>query len=90
MTGSAAGLRAYPYCGHYVMAKHGLVGLMRTLALVRIRFNRLLPGWALVVAIDPGKVAHRVWISPSDIGYAGAHASRTTTRVGTRKNGDSQ
>jgi NAD(P)-dependent dehydrogenase (short-subunit alcohol dehydrogenase family) len=29
---SVAGLRGYPYVGHYVAAKHGLVGIMRTLA----------------------------------------------------------
>lgn len=32
MTSSAAGLKAYPHIGHYVSAKHGVVGLMRTLA----------------------------------------------------------
>jgi NAD(P)-dependent dehydrogenase (short-subunit alcohol dehydrogenase family) len=29
---SVAGLKAYPYMGHYVAAKHGVVGLMRTFA----------------------------------------------------------
>lgn len=29
---SAAGLKAYPYIGNYVAAKHGVVGIMRTLA----------------------------------------------------------
>lgn len=33
LTSSAAGLMAYPGIGHYVSAKHGVVGLMRTLAL---------------------------------------------------------
>jgi len=33
LTSSAAGLMAYPGIGHYVAAKHGVVGLMRTLAL---------------------------------------------------------
>ncbi|WP_409180743.1 mycofactocin-coupled SDR family oxidoreductase [Amycolatopsis sp. VS8301801F10] len=33
LTSSAAGLRAYPGLGHYVAAKHGLVGLMKTLAI---------------------------------------------------------
>jgi (+)-trans-carveol dehydrogenase len=33
LTSSAAGLMAYPNAAHYVAAKHGVVGLMRTLAL---------------------------------------------------------
>ena len=33
LTSSAAGLMAYPNIAHYVSAKHGVVGLMRTLAL---------------------------------------------------------
>jgi Dehydrogenases with different specificities (related to short-chain alcohol dehydrogenases) len=33
ITSSDAGLFAYPNISHYVSAKHGLVGLMRTLAL---------------------------------------------------------
>jgi (+)-trans-carveol dehydrogenase len=33
LTSSTAGLRAFPNFAHYVAAKHGVVGLMRTLAL---------------------------------------------------------
>jgi (+)-trans-carveol dehydrogenase len=47
LTSSAAGLMAYPNIGHYVAAKHGVVGLMRTLALELaphgIRVNSLHP-----------------------------------------------
>jgi (+)-trans-carveol dehydrogenase len=47
LTSSAAGLIAYPGAGHYVSAKHGVVGLMRTLALElapdMIRVNSLHP-----------------------------------------------
>jgi (+)-trans-carveol dehydrogenase len=47
ITSSAAGLKAYPHCGPYVSAKHGVVGLMRTLALElaadRIRANSVHP-----------------------------------------------
>jgi (+)-trans-carveol dehydrogenase len=32
LTSSVGGLKAYPHVGHYVAAKHGVVGLMRTLA----------------------------------------------------------
>jgi SDR family mycofactocin-dependent oxidoreductase len=32
LTSSVGGLKAYPHVGHYVSAKHGVVGLMRTLA----------------------------------------------------------
>lgn len=47
LTSSAAGLRAYQNIGHYVAAKHGVVGLMRTLASElgpdNIRVNSLHP-----------------------------------------------
>lgn len=32
LTSSVAGLKAYPFTGHYVAAKHGVVGLMRSFA----------------------------------------------------------
>ncbi|MGV0645919.1 mycofactocin-coupled SDR family oxidoreductase [Mycolicibacterium sp. XJ879] len=32
ITSSVGGLKAYPHVGHYVTAKHGVVGLMRTFA----------------------------------------------------------
>ncbi|KAA9163660.1 mycofactocin-coupled SDR family oxidoreductase [Amycolatopsis acidicola] len=32
LTSSVGGLKAYPHTGHYVAAKHGVVGVMRTLA----------------------------------------------------------
>jgi len=32
LTSSVGGMKAYPHCGHYVAAKHGVVGLMRTFA----------------------------------------------------------
>lgn len=44
---SEAGLRAYPNASHYVTAKHGLVGLMRTLTL------ELGPDWIRVNTIHP-------------------------------------
>jgi len=48
ITSSDAGLKAYPNLAHYVSAKHGVVGLMRTLALELaphfIRVNSLHPG----------------------------------------------
>ena len=47
LTSSAAGLKAYANAAHYVSAKHGMVGLMRTLALElaphMIRVNSLHP-----------------------------------------------
>lgn len=47
LTSSDAGLFAYPHIGHYVSAKHGVVGLMRTLALelapYSIRVNSIHP-----------------------------------------------
>jgi NAD(P)-dependent dehydrogenase (short-subunit alcohol dehydrogenase family) len=48
LTSSAAGLRGYSGFAHYVSAKHGVVGLMRSLAIElaphRIRVNCLHPG----------------------------------------------
>lgn len=48
IVGSAASLRGYPGIAHYAAAKHGVVGLMRSLALElaphRIRVNCVLPG----------------------------------------------
>ncbi len=47
LTSSAVGLKAFPNMAHYVSAKHGVVGLMRTLALElaphMIRVNSLHP-----------------------------------------------
>ena len=48
ITGSAASLRGYPGISHYAAAKHGVIGLMRSLAIElaphRIRVNCVLPG----------------------------------------------
>ncbi|MFC9978553.1 mycofactocin-coupled SDR family oxidoreductase [Gordonia sp. NPDC127522] len=33
LTSSVGGLKSYPFCGHYVAAKHGVIGIMRTLAI---------------------------------------------------------
>lgn len=47
LTSSVAGQKAFPACGHYVAAKHGVMGLMKTLAneaaQYRIRVNAVLP-----------------------------------------------
>jgi (+)-trans-carveol dehydrogenase len=50
VTSSMAGLKASPNLGHYVTAKHGLVGLMRTLAL------ELAPDFIRVNSIHPTSV----------------------------------
>lgn len=39
LTSSVGGLKSYPFCGHYVAAKHGVVGVMRTLALELAQYN---------------------------------------------------
>lgn len=56
MTGSVAGTRAYRNAAHYVSAKHGLVGLMRSLALElgphSIRVNSIHPGNVRTSMID--------------------------------------
>ena len=47
LTSSVRGLKAYPHTGHYVAAKHGVVGLMRTFAVElgaqNIRVNSVHP-----------------------------------------------
>jgi len=50
LTSSDAGIFAYPNIGHYVSAKHGVVGLMRTLAL------ELAPHFIRVNSIHPTTV----------------------------------
>ncbi|PJJ55182.1 mycofactocin-coupled SDR family oxidoreductase [Compostimonas suwonensis] len=50
LTSSAAGLMAYPNMAHYVAAKHGVVGLMRTLAL------ELAPDMIRVNSVHPTSV----------------------------------
>jgi SDR family mycofactocin-dependent oxidoreductase len=50
LTSSAAGLKAYENIAHYVSAKHGVVGLMRTLAL------ELAPHMIRVNSIHPTQV----------------------------------
>jgi SDR family mycofactocin-dependent oxidoreductase len=50
LTSSTAGLKAVPNLGHYVAAKHGVVGLMRTLAL------ELAPHSIRVNTVNPGNV----------------------------------
>jgi (+)-trans-carveol dehydrogenase len=50
LTSSGAGLKGYANTAHYVSAKHGVIGLMRTLAL------ELAPDMVRVNAICPGSV----------------------------------
>jgi SDR family mycofactocin-dependent oxidoreductase len=50
ITSSGAGLKGLPNTGHYTAAKHGVVGLMRTLA------NELAPDMVRVNTVHPGSV----------------------------------
>ena len=47
LTSSVGGLKAYPHTGHYIVAKHGVVGLLRTFAIelgqYSIRVNSVHP-----------------------------------------------
>jgi SDR family mycofactocin-dependent oxidoreductase len=59
LTGSAAALQGYPNIAHYVSAKHGLIGLMRSLAL------ELGPHSIRVNSIHPTQVNTAMTINPS-------------------------
>jgi SDR family mycofactocin-dependent oxidoreductase len=50
LTSSTAGIHAIPNIGHYVAAKHGVVGLMKTLAM------ELAPDWIRVNSVHPTSV----------------------------------
>ena len=50
LTSSMLGLRGGGYMAHYASAKHGLVGLMHSLA------NELAPRWIRVNSVHPGNV----------------------------------
>jgi (+)-trans-carveol dehydrogenase len=62
ITSSAMGLKSVPNNGHYATAKHGLVGLMRTLALElaphSIRVNSLHPGSVDTLMIQNDSTYH--------------------------------
>jgi SDR family mycofactocin-dependent oxidoreductase len=51
MTNSAFGLKGFPMNGHYIAAKHGVVGLMRTMAI------ELAPHFIRVNTLHPAAVA---------------------------------
>jgi len=57
LTSSVAGVEAYPSLGHYVAAKHGVIGLMRTLTIelapYGIRANAICP-----TSVDTPMVMH--------------------------------
>jgi SDR family mycofactocin-dependent oxidoreductase len=59
LTGSAAALQGYPNIAHYVAAKHGLVGLMRSLAIELARHS------IRVNSIHPTQVNTAMTINPS-------------------------
>jgi (+)-trans-carveol dehydrogenase len=69
LTSSVAGLKSYPNVAHYVAAKHGVVGLMRTLAVElaphRVRVNTLNPTQVDTDMIQ-NDVMYRLFVPDSD------------------------
>jgi (+)-trans-carveol dehydrogenase len=65
LTSSTAGLIAYPGIGHYTAAKHGVVGLMRTLALElapeMIRVNSVHPTSVNTGMVD-NEATHKLFV----------------------------
>src|SRR5258707_3218880 len=62
LTSSELGLRALPNTGHYTAAKHGVVGLMRTLAL------ELAPDFIRVNTVNPTTVNTPMVMNPATYG----------------------
>jgi (+)-trans-carveol dehydrogenase len=82
ITSSAAGLRGMRNLPHYVSAKHGLVGLMKTLALElaphSIRVNTVHPGAVLTPMID-NEVTRRLFCPDIPEPTAEDFAQRSST-----------
>jgi len=72
LTASVAGVKVIPYESHYVASKHGLIGLMRTLAV------ELAPYGIRVNAIAPGGVATAM-AEGSDLGAVFDDEQRSAT-----------
>ncbi|CAN5495351.1 mycofactocin-coupled SDR family oxidoreductase [soil metagenome] len=67
ITSSAAGLKGMANIGHYSTAKHGLVGLMRTLA------NELAPHRIRVNTVHPSAVRTKMLDNDHFAGFMAAH-----------------
>ncbi|HEY1921084.1 MAG TPA: mycofactocin-coupled SDR family oxidoreductase [Streptosporangiaceae bacterium] len=69
ITSSGAGLKGFPNLAHYVSAKHGLVGLMRTLAIElaphSIRVNTIHPG-TVDTAMVQNEAMYRLFAPDAD------------------------
>ena len=82
-TGSVAALRGLPFLAHYVAAKHGLVGLARTLANelgeYRIRVNSVHP-FGVSTELKPGELYPLLQQHPETAGplYMGSLPDRTS------------
>jgi (+)-trans-carveol dehydrogenase len=81
LTSSMAGIRGYHNAGHYVAAKHGVVGLMKTLANegapYNIRVNSIMPG-TVKTQMNNMQVQYDL-ISPENPTQEGMYAVLETT-----------
>ncbi len=71
-TSSMAGLKGYPNCGHYVAAKHGVVGLMRTMA------NELAAEFIRVNTVHPTNVSTPMFLNNDTYALFAPHLENPT------------
>lgn len=87
LTRSVGGMKAYPHCGNYVAAKHGVVGLMRSFAvelgqhMIRvIRYTQRMSGLPCCTTRAPSGCFARTWRIPVPTTWHRSASSSTPCR----------